>query len=88
MARRGHRRSGSRGGFGMSKLLKIGAFAIGAAILLPKVVPIDSKLAGAAGGFIAGGPIGAVAGYIAGPYGAGMLGGGLSGSSSGQQVYG
>lgn len=67
----------------MGKWLKIGAFALGAAIVAPQL-GFDSRLGAAAGGFAAGGPIGAVAGYVGAPTLLGLLGqgGGASGTSS------
>jgi len=55
------------GGGGLGKWAKIGMFALGGAILAPRFLNIDGKLGAAAGGFFAGGPIGAAVGYFAAP---------------------
>lgn len=81
MARRGRKRSsGGSSGFGMSKLLtpKNLAYTVGAAVLLPKVLPIDSRIAGAIGGFMGAGIIGAGAGYFGAPIIANFIGQGTS----------
>lgn len=62
MARRRYRRRS--GGFGSNRLLKAALFGVGASMLLPKFVPVDSKLAGALGGFYGGGIVGAGIGYF------------------------
>jgi len=58
----------------------IGAILVGGAIL-----KVDPKMAGAVGGFMGAGPVGAVAGYVAGPTIA-NLGGGLLGGMGLNQV--
>lgn len=85
MARR-YRRSGrrSRGGFGMGRLLSMKniLFTLGGAYVGAKVLGVDPKLGSAAGGFLGAGPIGAVAGYVAGPMVLGMIPGIGSGSTT------
>jgi len=73
----------------MNKLLKIALFAGAAAIIAPKLVNgVPRNLAGAAGGFIAGGPLGAVGGYFAGPMISGFMGGTTASSAgTGVTVY-
>lgn len=64
--RYGRRRSGGMGGFGMNSILKGALFGIGASMILPRVIGIDPKLAGAIGGFFGGHSlISAGVGYIA-----------------------
>lgn len=69
MARRHRSKSRSPLGGGMNKWIKIGAFAVGAAVIAPMILGnrVPQNLAGAAGGFVAGGPVGAVAGYLVAP---------------------
>ena len=70
MARYRFRRRGrSRGGFGMGRLLSMKniLFTLGGAYVASKVLNMDPKLGSAAGGFLGAGPVGAVAGYVAGP---------------------
>jgi len=80
MARRGKRRSSRKssgmGGFSVGRLLtpKNLMFTLGAAILLPKVIGVDSRLAAAAGGFMGAGIMGAAAGYFAAPMVLGIVG--------------
>ncbi len=57
------------------------ALTAGAALLLPRVVNVDPKLAGAAGGFVGAGPVGAIAGYLLAPFVSGM------GNSSGDMNW-
>jgi len=78
MARRYGRRRNGGGGLGTNKLLKAALFGIGASMLLPRFVGIDSKLAGALGGFYGGGPIGAAVGYFV----PGLIGGSVSAGST------
>jgi len=59
-----------------NKLLKIAAFSLGAAVIGAQFLPnVDPRLRAAAGGFLAGGPIGGAIGYFAQPTLSGLLGG-------------
>ena len=76
MARRyGRKRRGGGGGFGMNRILKAGLFGIGAAMIAPRFINIDPKIAGAAGGYFGGGLLGAAVGYFAPSLLGGMSGG-------------
>ena len=68
----------------MNKWLKVIAFAGAGALLAPRLgMGVSPQIAGAAGGFFAGGPIGGVVGYLAGAPIANAAGGALAQSSSG-----
>jgi len=74
--RSSRRRSSSFGIPSTNKLLKIAVFSIGASIIGAQFLPgVDPKIRAAAGGFFAGGPIGAAIGYIAEPTLSGLIGG-------------
>ena len=83
MARRYGRRR-SRGGFGMGRLLSMKniLFTLGGAYVGAKILGVDPKLGAAAGGLFAAGPVGAVAGYVAGPMVLGMIPGIGSGNTT------
>lgn len=88
MARHRFKRRGrSRGGMGMGRLLSMKniLFTLGGAYVASRVLNMDPKLGSAAGGFLGAGPIGAVAGYVAGPMVLGMIPnlGGASNSTTG-----
>lgn len=87
MTRRRKSYSSRKGnGFGIpntNKLIKIGAFSAGAVLLGATLLPnVSSNIKGAAGGFAAGGPIGAVIGYLAAPTIANIAGGVVNNDSS------
>lgn len=74
MARHRFRRRGrSRGGVGRLLSMKNIIFTLGGAFVASRVLNMDPKLGSAAGGFLGAGPIGAVAGYVAGPMVLGMI---------------
>lgn len=75
MARYRFRRKGRRSGMGMGRLLSMKniLFTLGGAYVASKVLNMDPKLGSAAGGFLGAGPLGAVAGYVAGPMVLGMI---------------
>lgn len=80
------KRRSSRSGLGIGRLLSMKniLFTVAGAALLPRFIGIDSKLGGAAGGFLGAGPIGAVAGYLLGAPVANAASGVLGGNSSSQ----
>jgi len=82
MARRryGRRRGRSRGGMGRLFSQKNLMYTIGAIFLLPKFASVSPQIAGALGGFMGAGPIGAAAGYFAAPTISNMVGGAAGGS--------
>ena len=57
-------------------------FTLGGAYVGARILGIDPKLGAAAGGLVAGGPVSAVVGYVAGPMVLGMIPGIGSGSTT------
>jgi len=63
--RRSYRSRGMLGGFGRVLSVKNIAFTLAGMYLLPRVLPVDSKIGGAVGGYFGAGVPGAVVGYVA-----------------------
>lgn len=57
-------------------------FTLGGAYVGSKILGIDPKLGAGAGGFMAAGPVGGIAGYLLGPTILGMIPGVGAGSSN------
>ena len=89
MARRryGRRRRGG-GSFGMGKLfsMKNILFTVAGAAVAPKLIGVSPQIGGAVGGFLGGGPIGAVLGYVAGAPIANATSGFMGGSKSASAI--
>jgi len=75
-------------GFGLGRLLSVKNLALtgGAVILGSKLLGVDNKLAGAAGGFMGAGIPGAIAGYFAAPFIASISGGLMGGNGNGGNI--
>jgi len=91
MARRKSRRSsrGSMGGLvpNTNKIVKIVAFSTIGSLIAQKTGIIDPALAGAAGGYYAGGMVGGAAGYFVGKPLADAVGAKLLGGASQSSAY-
>jgi len=86
MARRKRYGRSRKSGMGIPSLKKmavIAAAGLGAAVIASRFMPnVDSKIATGVGGFLAGGPIGAIIGYVAPGF---IMGGGAT--NGGGTVY-